>query len=73
MKSEAKVSMRTPVLRAVLAVPADALDALGSVLDDVRAAGRVTGELALLEGSADDGAAGVREVELGEAEPRGRA
>ncbi len=73
VKSEAKVSMRTPVLRAALAVPAGVVGALGTVLGDIRAAGRVTGELALLEGSADDGAAAVREVELGEAEARARA
>ena len=70
VKSEAKVSMRTPVLRAVLAAPAGVLDALATVLDDVRAAGRVTGELDLLEASSDEGAATVREVELGEAEAR---
>jgi valyl-tRNA synthetase len=69
--------MRTPVLRAVLTVPAGVLDAVGSVLGDVRAAGRVTGELQLVEGETVDGAeAGVtevREVELGEAEARVRA
>jgi valyl-tRNA synthetase len=76
VKSEAKASMRTPILRAVLEVPADVLDAVATVAGDVRAAGRVTGDLDLV---AADGAAGgeapttrVREVELGEAEARTR-
>ncbi|WNB86776.1 valine--tRNA ligase [Cellulomonas sp. ATA003] len=81
VKSEAKVSMRTPILRAVLAVPATAVDAVGSVVGDVRAAGRVTGDLDVVAATpgAGDGAADVtaltvvREVELGEAEARVRA
>ena len=76
VKSEAKVSMRTPVLRAVLAVPAAVLTPVGTVVGDVRAAGRVTGELTLLEAEGPDGAetaTTVREVELGEAEARARA
>ena len=75
VKSEAKVSMRTPVLRAVLTVPAGVLDAVGSVVGDVRAAGRVTGDLRLVAAEPVDGADGraltvVRDVELGEAEAR---
>jgi valyl-tRNA synthetase len=70
--------MRTPVLRAVLALPAGAVDDVATVLDDVRAAGRVTGELELVEAEPVDGADAatvteVREVELGEAEARARA
>ncbi|WP_298460657.1 valine--tRNA ligase [uncultured Cellulomonas sp.] len=82
VKSEAKVSMRTPILRAVLAVPPAAVDAVASVAGDVRAAGRVTGDLQLVAAPARDGRDGapdtpapaaVVEVELGEAEARVRA
>ncbi len=67
--------MRTPILRAVLAVPARVLDSVAAVAGDVRAAGRVTGELDLVGVEAVDGAdangvAEVRQVELGEAEAR---
>ncbi|GAA2724571.1 valine--tRNA ligase [Cellulomonas aerilata] len=72
VKSEAKVSMRTPILRAVLEVPAAVTDAVAAVAGDVRAAGRVTGALDLVsaDGGGDGAGAVVREVELGEAEAR---
>jgi len=53
VKSEAKVSMRTPIDAVTLAVP-DALRAgVELALDDVRAAGRVTGTLELASGEGE--------------------
>jgi valyl-tRNA synthetase len=48
-KSEAKRSMRTEVVSAVVHAPAELLRALQPALDDVRDAGRVTGSLDLEE------------------------
>ena len=56
VKSEAKVSMRTEIARAELVVPGDAA-ALETVVGDLRAAGRVVGDLVLTP--APDGADGV--------------
>ncbi|MCF4122840.1 valine--tRNA ligase [Antribacter sp. KLBMP9083] len=78
VKSEAKVSMRTPILGAELAVPAAALAGVRSAAVDVRAAGRVTGELALVaagEGQGDlavQGGIVVTRSELGEPEARNK-
>jgi valyl-tRNA synthetase len=55
VKSEAKVSMRTPILGATLAVPAAALPGVASAIDDVKGAGRVEGELELVEAAAGQG------------------
>ena len=52
-------------------MPAGVLDAVGTALDDVRAAGRVTGTLTLVE-AGEDGPTSVLEAELGEAEARSR-
>ncbi len=76
VKSEAKASMRTPILHAALAVPAADVARIESALVDVRGAGRVTGELALApaaEGQGDAAVQGgivVTASELGEAEPK---
>jgi valyl-tRNA synthetase len=68
VKSEAKVSMRTPLLAVRLAVP-DALRAgVEAALGDLRAAGRVTGTLALVVGEGEVPVA--LDAELGAAEPR---
>jgi valyl-tRNA synthetase len=48
-KSEAKRSMRTDVVSAVVHAPAELLRALRPALDDVRDAGRVVGSLDLVE------------------------
>jgi valyl-tRNA synthetase len=48
-KSEAKRSMRTEVTAATVHAPAELLRALRPALDDVRDAGRVVGELELVE------------------------
>jgi valyl-tRNA synthetase len=48
-KSEAKRSMRTDVLSAVVRASTELLRALEPALDDVRGAGRVTGSLELVE------------------------
>ena len=49
-KTEAKVSQKTPVSRAVVAGPADSLEALRAAAGDLRAVGRVT-ELEIVEGT----------------------
>ncbi|MBX9244192.1 valine--tRNA ligase [Actinotalea ferrariae] len=64
VKSEAKVSMRTPILRAELVVPSVHLALVEPVADDVRAAGRAQG-LTLVGDDVE--AALVRSHELGEA------
>ncbi len=61
VKSEAKVSMRTEVSAASLSVPAGIADDVRAALADVRAAGRVTGDLALT--TTDDDAV-VADAEL---------
>lgn len=44
-KSQAKVGMKTEVSQLVVTASADTLDMLNRVIDDVKAAGRVTGEV----------------------------
>ena len=58
LKSEAKMSMRATIARAELVVPADQVAAIALVAADVKAAGRVTGELVLAPGP--DGVDGVQ-------------
>ncbi|MGO1318197.1 MAG: class I tRNA ligase family protein, partial [Cellulomonadaceae bacterium] len=76
VKSEAKVSMRTPLLSVQLAVPPARLEHVRAADDDVRAAGRVTGALELVvaaDGQTDpavQGGLAVLHSELGQAEPR---
>ena len=76
VKSEAKVSPRTPFLSVVLEAPAASLGALESVKGDLEAASKAVGALALVAASEDseaaDGASAggdavVRSFELGEA------
>jgi valyl-tRNA synthetase len=50
-KSKAKVSMKTEVSLAKFYGPADALSRLRLVESDLRAAGRITGELSWVEGA----------------------
>jgi valyl-tRNA synthetase len=57
IKSEAKVSMKTPILSAKLAVPPEAIAAVREAQGDIAEAGRVTGELHFVEADAADGAA----------------
>ena len=78
VKSEAKVSMRTPVLAATLAVPAPSLEGVRAAAEDVRGAGRVTGTLDLVEATEGQGDPAVQggivvvHCELGEPEVRNR-
>ncbi|PZR55306.1 valine--tRNA ligase [Xylanimonas oleitrophica] len=60
IKSEAKVSMRTPILSATLAVPSAALTGVESALVDVRGAGRVEGPLELVAAAEGQGDADVQ-------------
>lgn len=48
IKSEAKVSMKTPILSATLAVTPEGVEAVSSVLDDIAQAGHVTGPLTVV-------------------------
>ena len=73
IKSEAKVSMRTPIILAELAVPPAAIAAITAADGDLRNAGRVTGDLVLVpavDGQGDSHTQGgivVVRSELGEA------
>jgi valyl-tRNA synthetase len=60
VKSAAKVSMKTPILAATVAVPASLLDGVSSAIDDVRGAGRVTGPLELVEATEGQGSPDVQ-------------
>ncbi|WP_407318409.1 valine--tRNA ligase [Isoptericola halotolerans] len=55
LKSAAKVSMKTPILSATVAVPAGLLPGVRAAIDDVRGAGRATGDLELVEATAGQG------------------
>jgi valyl-tRNA synthetase len=55
VKSEAKVSMKTGIVRAEVAVPAAELELVRSAAPDLRAAGRV-GDLVLVGDEARDSA-----------------
>ena len=66
VKSQAKVSQRTEIVRAELAVPADAAERLQAAFDDLRAAGRVR-RLVLVPGAADSETA-VLDAELATAD-----
>ncbi|BDO41813.1 valine--tRNA ligase [Cellulomonas sp. NTE-D12] len=68
VKSEAKVSMRTPITAVTLTVPSAARTSVELALTDLRAAGRVTGTLHLVSG--EDGSSVARDAELGIAEQR---
>ena len=69
VKSEAKVSPRTPFLSVVLEAPAASLGALESVKGDLEAASKAVGALVLVATSEDSEAAEavVKSFELGEA------
>ncbi|WP_163275992.1 valine--tRNA ligase [Cellulomonas iranensis] len=68
VKSEAKVSMRTPVEHAVLDVPAALRAGVEAAIDDVRNAGRATGTLEIVTGEGETVVA--RDARLGEAVAR---
>lgn len=71
VKSEAKVSMRTEILRARLEVPAALLAGVQVALGDVRAAGRATGDLDVVEvPDAPDATVVARDAELLPPEPK---
>ena len=69
VKSEAKVSMKTEIVRATLEVPAGLVANVELALDDVRAAGRATGFLEIASVPTD--AVVARDAELGEPVTRG--
>ena len=61
-KSDAKVSMKTPILSVTIAGPAESLERLRSIEQDLRAVGSITGDITWLEGDE----VGVNDVVLGE-------
>ena len=65
IKSEAKVSMKTPILSVTLSVAPEGMDAVRAALDDVAEAGRATGDLSLVEESDGSGATGPADEEAG--------
>ena len=69
LKSQAKVSMKTPILSATLAAPAEAVEAIDAALGDIAEAGRVTGPLTVVEADATgegEATVAVTASELGE-------
>lgn len=64
LKSQAKVSMKTPILHATVALPEAQMEAVSACTADLREAGRVTGKLAFIAGEGDTAA--VSDSELGE-------
>ena len=67
VKSKAKVSMKTPILSAILAVAEEGVQPLNAALDDVAEAGRVTGPLTVTsEGATAETPIAVAASELGE-------
>ncbi|PJI94471.1 valine--tRNA ligase [Luteimicrobium subarcticum] len=76
IKSEAKVSMRVPILGATVAVPGALQAGVRSAIDDVRGAGRVTGGLEIVDPADGQGDVAVQggivvlASELGEPEPK---
>ena len=65
IKSEAKVSMKTPILSASLSVAPEGLEAVKAALDDIAEAGRVTGDLNLVEETTQPETEGAGEDEAG--------
>ncbi|MFF2624052.1 valine--tRNA ligase [Oerskovia jenensis] len=78
VKSEAKVSMRTPILAVTLAVPAELVASVRAAEADIRGAGRVTGSFDVVEAAEGQGDPAVQggivvvHSELGEPEVRNR-
>jgi valyl-tRNA synthetase len=58
-KSQAKVSMRTELARATVSGPAESMAHAALAVDDLRAAGKITGELVFAPTEDDTGAIGV--------------
>ncbi|TPF97477.1 valine--tRNA ligase [Bifidobacterium sp. UTCIF-39] len=56
IKSEAKVSMKTPILSVALSAAADGVNAIRSAIDDIAQAGRVVGKFDLVEKHAEEAA-----------------
>jgi len=57
IKSEAKVSMKTPILSVVLSAAHNGAEAIRSAMDDIAQAGRVVGKFDLVEKHAEEAAA----------------
>ena len=63
IKSEAKVSMKTPILSVALSAAKDGVDAIRSAMGDIAQAGRVVGKFDLVEKHAEEAAAADAESE----------
>jgi valyl-tRNA synthetase len=73
VKSEAKVSMRTEISHAELVVPSGRVAALETVVGDLRAAGRVVGDLVLVPAADDADGVEVRVADLLPTPPKNKA
>ena len=68
IKSKAKVSMKTPILSATLAVADDVRGSIEAALGDIAEAGRVTGPIAFTAPAAAEGENEAADVTVAESE-----
>ncbi|MDU2402988.1 MAG: valine--tRNA ligase, partial [Bifidobacterium longum] len=64
IKSEAKVSMKTPILSVALSAASEGVDAIHAALGDIAQAGRVVGKFDLVAKHAEESAEDAPETEV---------